>query len=288
MVLFQDTTQADSARTYAKMDSLKALIDQGVDFAEVAMYHSEDRSSAQHGGSLQGVIQFRNPNFNRTFHDALFALEIPGQISDIVETPSGLHLIKLDEIAPVRTLEQSYERLSQMAQRLPRIKTAEAALAESLRGLYTSTVDTLLLTRLIGDVLPDSVQKHLQDLAEHDSVGTMPLITLEDSVYTLKEFVHFATTQPRPTNSALTSTEQVLVHAEAFLDDKVLFYHSFELEHTDEEFKGTMQDFKDGLAIFRIMEDSVWNAASQDTLRLLQHYEANSERYQWPDRIPAH
>ncbi len=284
MVLFQDTTQADSARTYAKMDSLKALIDQGMDFAEVAMNHSEDRSSAPHGGSLQGMIQFRNPNFDRTFHDALFALEIPGQISDIVETPSGLHLIKLDEIAPVRTLEQSYERLSQMAQRLPRIKTAEAALAESLRGLYTSTVDTLLLTRLIGDVLPDSVQKHLQELAEHDSVGTMPLIILEDSVYTLNEFVHFASTQPKPNNPTLTSTEQILVHTETFLDDKVIFYHSFELEYTDEEFKETMQDFKDGLAIFGIMEDSVWSAASQDTLRLLQHYEANSERYQWPDR----
>lgn len=284
MVRFQGATQADSTRAYAKMDSLKTLIDQGMDFAEVAMNHSDDRSSAQSGGSLGGRIQFRNPNLDQTFHDALFALETPGQISDIVETPFGLHLIKLDDIAAVQTLEQSYDRLVRMAQALPRSKTAEAALAKSLRGLYTGTVDTLLLTRLIGDVLPDSIQIHLQELAENDSVGAMPLVTLEDSVYTLKEFVRFASTQPNTDNSTLTSTEQVLVHTETFLDDKVLFYHSFELEHTDKEFKETMQDFRDGLAIFRIMEDSVWNAASQDTLRLLQHYEANPERYQWPDR----
>ena len=74
------------------------------------------------------------------------------------------------------------------------------------------------------------------------------------------------------------------MHAEAFLDDKVLFYHSFELEHTDQEFKEKMRDYRNGLAIFRIMDDSVWSAASQDTLRLLQHYEVNPELYQWPDR----
>lgn len=284
MVRFQGATQADSARGYAKMDSLKTLIDQGMDFAEVAMNHSDDRSSAQSGGSLGGLIRFRNPNLDPTFHDALFALETPGQISDIVESPFGLHLIKLDDIAAVQTLEQSYDRLAGLTKGLPRIKTAEAALAESLRELYTSAVDTLLLTSLIGNVLPDSVHKHLQKLAKNDSVGTMPLITLEDSVYTLKEFVGFASTQPNPGNSRLASTGQILVHVEAFLDDKVLFYHSFELEHTDQEFKEKMQNYRDGLAIFRIMEDSVWNAASQDTLRLLQHYEANPELYQWPDR----
>ncbi|MCY3594474.1 MAG: peptidylprolyl isomerase [Bacteroidetes bacterium] len=284
MVRFQRATQADTARAYAKMDSLKALIDQGMDFAEVAINHSDDRASAQSGGSLGGLIQFRNPNLDRTFHDALFALETPGQISDIVETPFGLHLIKLDDIVALQTLEQSYDRLARMVEDLPRIRTAEVALEKSLRELYTSTVDTLLLTRLIGNVLPDSVQKHLQKLVENDSVGATPLITLEDSVYTLKEFVSFASTQSNPNNSGLASTGQVLVHAEAFVDDKVLFYHSFELEHTDQEFKEKMRDYRNGLAIFRIMDDSVWSAASQDTLRLLQHYEANPELYQWPDR----
>ncbi|MCY3630025.1 MAG: peptidylprolyl isomerase [Bacteroidetes bacterium] len=284
MVRFQRATQADTARAYAKMDSLKTLLDQGMDFAEVAINHSDDQASAQSGGSLGGLIQFRNPNLDRTFHDALFTLKTPGQISDIVETPFGLHLIKLDDIVALQTLEQSYDRLAGMVEKLPRIRTAEVALEKSLRELYTSTVDTLLLTRLIGNVLPDSVQKHLQKLVENDSVGATPLITLEDSIYTLKEFVSFASTQPNPNNSGLASTGQVLVHAEAFLDDKVLFYHSFELEHTDQEFKEKMRDYRNGLAIFRIMDDSVWSAASQDTLRLLQHYEANPELYQWPDR----
>ena len=284
MVQFPGSTPADSALAFAKMDTIKTLIDQGMDFGEVAMNYSDDQSSAQSGGSLGGAIAFRNPNLDQTFLEALFDLDTPGQISDVVETPFGLHLIKLDDVSSLPTYEQSYDRLSRMAQQLPRFKAAEMELAKSLRALYTSKVDTLLLTRFIGDVRPDSLQNHLQVLADRNSSRATPLITLEDSVYTLNEFIIFSSTQSYSNDSELNSIEQVLEKIESFLDDKVLFYHSYELEKTNEEFKKIMQDFKDGLAIFQIMEDSVWTVSSQDTLRLLKHYDEHVELYQWPDR----
>ncbi|MCY4159200.1 MAG: peptidylprolyl isomerase [Bacteroidetes bacterium] len=284
MVRFSGNTAADSSRGFARMDSLKTLIDEGIPFAEVAMAHSDDQMSAPHGGSLQAAIEFGTPNIDRTFHDSLFTLETPGEISDVVETPYGLHLIQLNEILPVRTMDQEYDGLSRLVQALPRSKTAETALAKSLRELYTSSVDTLLLTRFIGGIEPDSIQTYLQQLATIDSVAATPLISLQDSVYSLKQFANFASTQASSVNDELSSTESALVYADAFLDDRVLFYHSFKLEHTDEEFKRIMQDFQEGLALFAIMEDSVWNASSKDTLHLTKHYEANIERYQWPDR----
>ncbi len=284
MVRFPDSLQVDSSSAFAKIDSLKSLLDQGMSFSDVAMEHSEDQSTARVGGSLQGSIQFRNPNIDGSFHDALFALESPGDISDVVETPFGLHLIKLDEILPLRTKEQQYDRLARMAESLPRMRAAEVALADASRELYISKVDTLLLTRLIGGIPPDSIQNYLQQLVEIDSVGAMPLITLQDSVYTLKEFSNFSLRQPPPMNTHLSSTEQAFVFADQFLDDRVLFYRSYELEYSDPEFQDIMQNFNNGLAIFKIMEDSVWNASSTDTLRLQQHYEANVSQYQWPDR----
>lgn len=284
MVQFQNATPKDSAYAYAKMDSLKTLIDAGIDFAEIARNHSDDKTSAQDGGSLRGQIEFRNQNFDPTFLDALFSLETPGQMSDIIETPFGLHLIKLDSIAPVKTFEQSYDQLSQMVQSLPRIKIAEAALAKSLRTSYATSVDTLLLTRLIENAPADSVQKYLKAMTAVDSLKRIPLISIQDSVYSASEFVEFASSRPTPHLPTLSPTEQALKHVDPFLNDKAIFYRSFELESTDEEFQEIMQDFKNGLAIFKIMEDSVWNATSQDTLRLEQYYAANHEHYQWPDR----
>jgi len=284
MLQFSGVTREDSLRTYSKMDSLKTLIDDGMSFSEVAMAHSEDRMSAPQGGSLQAFIEFGTPNIAPTFHDALFELETPGQISDVTETQFGLHLIQLDEISSIATLDQEYDALSRRIQALPRIKTAESELAKSLRMQYTSSADTLQFMRLIGDTPPDSISTYLQQLITAESIAAAPLITLQDSVYSMKQFANFVYLEPASIDVEQSSIEYILEYVDLFLDDRVLFYHSFEMEHTDEEFKKIMQDFREGLALFAIMEDSVWDASAADTLRLMEYYEANMDQYQWPDR----
>jgi peptidyl-prolyl cis-trans isomerase D len=81
-----------------KADETLAKVKGGADFAEVAKQVSED-SSASAGGDLgtfgRGVMV-------PPFETAAFALE-PGQISEIVESPFGFHIIKLEEKFPERT-----------------------------------------------------------------------------------------------------------------------------------------------------------------------------------------
>ena len=64
----------------------------GADFAELAKQYSQDSTAA--GGGDLGM--FGRGVMTPAFEKAAFALE-PGQISDIVETPVRLHIIKLEE-----------------------------------------------------------------------------------------------------------------------------------------------------------------------------------------------
>jgi peptidyl-prolyl cis-trans isomerase SurA len=73
--------------------ALRDSIRGGVDFADIARRHSEDPGSAPAGGDL-GLV--RRGLFVKEFEGAVFALD-EGQMSDIVETPFGLHLIQLLE-----------------------------------------------------------------------------------------------------------------------------------------------------------------------------------------------
>lgn len=75
--------------TQAILDSIK----NGVDFAEMAKKYSDDPGSAKDGGDLGFV---KRGVFYPEFESAAFALQ-PGEISGVVESPVGFHIIQLIE-----------------------------------------------------------------------------------------------------------------------------------------------------------------------------------------------
>ncbi|MDH5324429.1 MAG: peptidylprolyl isomerase [Gammaproteobacteria bacterium] len=76
----------------AKATELADKIRKGADFAALAREHSQDKSAAQ-GGDLG---YFPRGQMVKPFEDAVFALK-PGQVSDVVKTRYGLHIVKLEE-----------------------------------------------------------------------------------------------------------------------------------------------------------------------------------------------
>ena len=78
---------------YQKILDVKAKIDEGGDFSELAKEYSEDPASATRGGDL-GMIS--RGDFVPEFESAAFSLN-NGEISDIVQTTFGFHIIKMIE-----------------------------------------------------------------------------------------------------------------------------------------------------------------------------------------------
>jgi peptidyl-prolyl cis-trans isomerase SurA len=79
----------DAART--RIDSVYQAIKDGADFAELAEKVSQD-GTAELGGELPYV---QRGQLVKEFEDALFALKDSGDISPVVQTPYGFHVIKL-------------------------------------------------------------------------------------------------------------------------------------------------------------------------------------------------
>jgi len=102
-----DPNQA-KAQAKAKAQNLLQQIKAGADFAELAKAHSSCPSSAK-GGDL-GF--FSRGDMVEPFEKAAFSLE-PGQISDVVETQFGYHIIKVTDhkSAGITTFEQAKETI---------------------------------------------------------------------------------------------------------------------------------------------------------------------------------
>lgn len=86
--------QAKAAAKARAEEALKA-VRTGQDFAAVARQYSQD-GSAQRGGDLGFVPRGQTAP---AFENVAFALQ-PGQISDVVESPFGFHVIKMIERRP--------------------------------------------------------------------------------------------------------------------------------------------------------------------------------------------
>jgi parvulin-like peptidyl-prolyl isomerase len=94
-----DTETEQAAK--AKIEELRSQLVEGADFAELAKQHSEDPGSAVRGGELG---TFGRGRMVKPFEDAAFALK-EGEISDVVKTDFGYHLIKVDKVFPEKTFE---------------------------------------------------------------------------------------------------------------------------------------------------------------------------------------
>jgi peptidyl-prolyl cis-trans isomerase SurA len=88
---------SDSAKAEAKVEAERILemIRQGEDFADLARRFSHDPGSRQEGGDLGWYRQ--GDGLVREFEEVAFRLR-PGQISQVVESPFGAHIIKVERI----------------------------------------------------------------------------------------------------------------------------------------------------------------------------------------------
>jgi len=93
-----DQSQKDEARN--KIEQVLKRVKTGDNFESLAREVSEDNNTKNNGGDLGYIYKGQTP---QSFEDAAFALK-KDEISDIVETDSGYHIIKLTDKIDARTI----------------------------------------------------------------------------------------------------------------------------------------------------------------------------------------
>jgi peptidyl-prolyl cis-trans isomerase D len=136
-ILLKTEGKDDAAVKATASDVLKQA-KAGADFAELAKKHSEDEASAKNGGDLD---YFGKGKMVPEFDQAAFAMQ-PGQISDLVKTQYGYHIIKVvdKKAATTRSLPDVRQQITdQLA--YERAQAQAADLAQKLEKQITKPAD---------------------------------------------------------------------------------------------------------------------------------------------------
>jgi len=122
---------ADREKAKAKAQELLAQVKKSPDsFADVARKNSQDPGSAAKGGDLDF---FARGSMVKPFEDAVFSMK-KGDISDVVETEFGYHIIKLTD-----TKQRSFEELRPELEAAMKKQEAQKKFAESA-DVFTNAV----------------------------------------------------------------------------------------------------------------------------------------------------
>lgn len=113
-----------------KINSLEKRVQEGADFAEMAREHSEG-ASAQYGGDLGFFERDRMPD---AIDAAAFSLDV-GEVSDVLRTDSGFHIIKVTDHREATTMTYQDARQSLMNHlQMKKLRELAEAYLEELRA----------------------------------------------------------------------------------------------------------------------------------------------------------
>jgi len=147
------TEGKDDAAVKAKAEEILKQAKSGADFAELAKKNSEDEASAKNGGDLD---YFGKGRMVPEFDAAVFAME-PGQISDLVKTQYGYHIIKLVDKKPATT--RPYAQVQQQLHDQLAYQRAQAQAAD----------------------LAQTLEKQIKSAADLDKVGKAQGLAVQES-----------------------------------------------------------------------------------------------------------
>jgi peptidyl-prolyl cis-trans isomerase SurA len=276
--------QNPSIETVAKMklsaDSIWLKATSGEDFAELAKKYSDDKNTSDAGGVMNWFSLSKFPV--TSFADAAFALKKDGDISPVTRTDYGWHIIKRIELRPTPSLDEMRPDLEAKIKDNPQISQySDEAFYHILRNEYQVKTNDQNLAKL-ATLLTDTAKVNLETKA--NLLKNTQIFSFANQIYTCGNFVQYLDVQkyvPQKTNP-----EQALKsELEKYINKKLIEYENTQLEKKHPDFANIYREYHDGILLFNISKDKIWDTASSDTVRLQNYFDRTSKKYYWDERF---
>lgn len=272
----------DEAAMKQKADNIygELMAQDGKNWNEIVKKYSDDKGTVSRNGTLSN---FSVSRIVPEFIEACKSVE-KGQIAKPVRTMYGYHIIKLIDYSGVGTFEKEKKGLTERIEKDMRAKKSEEVVVKQAKNEYKFKQNDKNLEAFLATI-DSTILNQTYEPAANANLNA-PLFTIGDSQIKVSDFVTYIKDNMNKQRYVSPATYAYQLY-ESFTNETVMNYADAHLEEKYPEFKALVQEYKDGIMLFDLMDREVWDKAVKDTLGLQQFHERNTANYMWEERAYA-
>ena len=280
----KNASSTDEQAAEKKINEIYTKLEAGEKFEDLAKTFSDDHSSSVKGGELPVFGTGSPTRMVPAFEEAAFALSSNGAYSKPFKTDYGYHIVKRIELYPVRSFDEMKKELNNKVNKDERSKKTQDSFVVKLKKEYK-----------YKDLSKTGTQWFLKNIDTSFFSGKwsatklttdLPIFEIDGKLYGQKDFADYLIsnyrTAKREDNASLIKSM-----LSAWEKERILAYEETKLIVKHPEYKALVQEYHDGILLYEVMSDKVWNKGMKDTLGLKTFFEANRSKYMWGKRVDA-
>jgi peptidyl-prolyl cis-trans isomerase SurA len=280
----KSATPEEITNAEKKINELYDKLLKGEKFEDLAKDHSDDPSSNMKGGELPPFGTGTTTRMVPSFEDAAFALKNDGDYSAPIKTDYGFHIVKRLSWNAVKPYEDMKKELQGKVNRDERAKKTQDSFVSKLKTQYN-----------YQDVSSKNAKWFIKNLDTTYFIGKWnsstlksdkPLFMLDGKAFGQKQFAEYLTKNYRNVKKDINENV-VKIQLKNWEKEAVLAYEESQLTKKYPEYKALLNEYHDGILLYEIMTDKVWNKAIKDTVGLKTYFENNRDNYKWGNRTDA-
>ena len=274
------------------MNTIYLDIQGGKEFAGMARRYSDDKQSGMNGGVLPVLGSGKLP----PKMDSLAFSMNEGEFSQPFETAYGWHIVKVIKKYPISSFEDSKEELLSQLFKDDRSKYIDKSVVDHLYEKYSVEESTIPFMKrlfsnssspkLIFDKVENSIDStYLLEGWKNNSIFEDEVVlTIEDKDIPVSDYISYLEGSPVGKDSVFSKSYILHNKRKSFIDKSLLDYYDDNLENEYPKFKEVMNNYREGILIYNLMNFKVWDKSYIDTVGLKTFYSNRKDKYMWPQR----
>lgn len=279
-----DASETEIENAQTKIDELYDMLEAGKSFEELVGDYSDDPSSNSKNGVLPQFGTGTTTRMVPEFTEAAFKLKTDGEYSKPVRTDYGFHIIKRLSWKDVDSYETLKKEIEKKVAKDARAVKTQASFVNKLKEEYGFKSKSKKGLKWFYKNIDSTY--HLGQYKADDYSKRKVLFKLDKQKFRADDFSAYLAKNYRASRKDDPKTV-VDKQYKLWEDQTILNYEESKLSGKYPAYKALITEYHDGILLYEVMSDKVWNKAMRDTTGLKAFYESNKGKYQWGTRVDA-